>query len=190
MLRNYAPWGPLAVDEPPTGTGGTAGRWASRIPYAGGAIQAFMASQAAEKARGRMVKVPPAQNWFQNLLQSLGNTMTFMPGGGTAMTAAKIGVSGAQGLAGAPGMFGSSWESLLAGTGGAAIRGFADRTGVLRSMAAEPAQTWNAPEAMGWGQAPPSGGGPTVPSNFGQSPEAFWAGTAEPRWRGQDVQAP
>ena len=186
-LRNYTPWGPLGVDEPPTGTGGTAGKWAGRIPYAGGMVQAFLASQAAEKQQGRMVKVPPATGWFQNLLQSLGNTMAFMPGGGTAMTAAKAGVSGLQGLAGAPGMFGTSWESLLAGAGGAAVRGLADRTGVLRSMSAEPTPPWNAPEAMGWGQAPSLGG--NVPSNFGRAPEAFWT-PPEPRRRGEDIQAP
>ena len=164
-LRNYAPWGPFGVDEPPTGIGGTGGKWAGRIPYAGGVVQAFMASEAARKQQGRMVKVPPATSWFQNLLQTIGNTLTFTPASPTK-TAVQVGVGALQGITGAPGMFGSNWESVLAGVGGAAGRELLDRTGVLRSMSQEP--TWNAPQAMQWGQERPM-----APSAIAPTPEAY-----------------
>ena len=191
-LRNYAPWGPFGVDEPPTGIGGTGGKWAGRIPYAGGVVQAFMASEAARKQQGRMVPVPPATGFWSNLLQTLGNTLQFVPGGGTAKTAAQAGVSGLQGITGAPGMFGSSWESVLTGVGGSAVRGLADRTGVLRSMSQEP--TWNAPQAMQWGQErpmAPSWQAPT-PEDYG-IPSSDFGGPAEvwtDRRRGENIQAP
>ncbi len=138
FLRNYTPWGPFGVDEPPTGTGGWTGKILGATPYAGGLLQAIMAGAAAREQTGQMVEVPPATGWFQNLLKTLGNVLALTPSpagaAGSALSMAKLGISGAQGFAGAPGMFNTSWEQVLAGMGGMAVRGLADRTGLLQSI--------------------------------------------------------
>ena len=97
FLRNYTPWGPLTVDPSPTGTGGKLGKVASAVPYAGGGIEALLAGRAAGQQAGQMVEVPEAPSPTSNILKSLGNTLGFVPGGGTGMQVAKAGVGAAGG---------------------------------------------------------------------------------------------
>lgn len=190
-LRAYAPWGPFGVDEPPTGTGGRTGKFLGMVPYAGGLLQAILAGSQAGEQQGRMVKVPPKTGWFQNLLSTIGNTMAFMPSS-PALSIAKPAVSGLSGLAGAPMMFNTSWEQMLAGLGGAAVRGAVDRTGVLRTMASPPAEpTQGSVNAPMWPLPPTASLNPFVNPATGVAPA--WAGgpstwnqpqsTWGPEWR-------
>lgn len=120
MLRNYAPWGPFFVDEPPTGVG-PAGRVMGTLPFVGGGIQALLSGIEAGKKQGQMVEVPPKQGWFRNFLQTLGNIAAFVPAINPAVSAAKIGIGAASGLAGVTSPS-TSWGQTAAGLAGLAGR--------------------------------------------------------------------
>lgn len=137
VLRHYTPHGPYGVDEPPTGTGGLAGGLLGQVPFGGGLLKAIMAGAAASEQAGKTVRLPPKTGWFQNFLSTIGNTLGLVPITNPALSAAKLGVSAARGLAGAPEAFNTSWGEMLAGTGGTLAREALDRTGVFRGMQEE-----------------------------------------------------
>ena len=169
--RALNPLGPL-TQQPPSLPGGVPGLL-RMIPILGlltGGIQAY---QSAEEEGKRITH--PLPKWKgpggRDVLQALGNLARPLTMGGVGGEAAQIGghvIAGLEGFMDAPSALNTSWESIFAGFGGQAARGLLDRTGVLRSMSQEP--TWNAPQAMQWGQERER---PMTPSYSAPMPEAY-----------------
>ena len=195
LNRALNPIGPL-TQIPPDLPGGLQG-FLRMIPGLGLLTGSTQAYQTAAERRKQITH--PLPKWtgpgWRDVLQAVGNVarpLSMGGVGGETMGVVNNLLQGAQGFAGVPEMFSTSWGGMFSGLGGQAARGLMDRTGVLRSMSQEP--TWNAPQAMRWGEDRPM-----APSDQAPSPEAYgipssdFGGPAEvwaDRRRGENIQAP